>query len=68
MNKDEKTIQTIKELLGENNLDIILQNTNYKDIKQYNIFFKKEKKNTTRKGVWFEKLKNKDRKSDFFKE
>ena len=51
VNKDEKTIQTIKELLGENNLDIILENTNYKDIKQYDIFFKKEKKNTTRKGV-----------------
>ena len=29
INKDEKTIQAIKELLGENNLEIIFNNTNY---------------------------------------
>ena len=51
VNKDEKTIQTIKELLGEINLDIICENTNYKDIKKYDVFFKKAKKNTTKKGV-----------------
>ena len=45
VNKDEKTIQTIKELLGDNNLDIIIKNTNLKDIKKYDIIFKKEKNN-----------------------
>ena len=45
VNKDEETIKTIKELLGENNLDIIFKNTNYKDIKKYDIIFKKSKKN-----------------------
>ena len=45
VNKDEETIKTIKELLGENNLDIIFKNTNYKDIKKYDIIFKKWKKN-----------------------
>ena len=41
--KDEKTIQTIKELLGENNLEIIFKNTNYKDIKKYDIIYKTSK-------------------------
>ena len=45
INKDEKTIQTIKELLGENNLEIIFNNTNYKNIKKYDIIFKKSKNN-----------------------
>jgi len=45
VNKDEKTIQTIKELLGENNLEIIFKNTNYNDIKNYDIIFKKSKNN-----------------------
>ena len=43
--KDEKTIQTIKELLGENNLEIIFKNTNYKDIKKYDIIYKTSKNN-----------------------
>ena len=45
LNRDEETIKTIKELLGQNNLDIIFKNTNYKDIKKYDIIFKKSKKN-----------------------
>ena len=45
INKDEKTIQAIKELLGENNLEIIFNNTNYKNIKKYDIIFKKSKNN-----------------------
>ena len=45
INKDEKTIQAIKELLGENNLEIIINNTNYKNIKKYDIIFKKSKNN-----------------------
>ena len=40
INKDDKTIQTIKELLGENNLEIIINNTNYKNIKKYDNNFK----------------------------
>ena len=41
INKDEKTIQTIKELLGENNLEIIIKNTNKKVIKKFDIIWKK---------------------------
>ena len=41
INKDDKTIQAIKELLGENNLEIIINNTNYKKIKKYDIYLKK---------------------------
>ena len=41
--KDEKTLQIIRELLGENNLEIISNNTNYKNIKEYDISFKKQK-------------------------
>ena len=33
VNKDEKAIQAIKELLGDNNLEIIFKNTSYKEIK-----------------------------------
>ena len=43
INKDEKTIQTIKELLGENNLEIIIKNTNNKEIKKFDVFFKNSK-------------------------
>jgi hypothetical protein len=43
INKDEKTIQAIKELLGENNLEIIINNTNCKKIKKYDIYLKKTK-------------------------
>jgi hypothetical protein len=43
INKDEKTIQAIRELLGENNLDIIIKNTNNKEIKKFDIIFKNSK-------------------------
>ena len=43
INKDEKTIQTIKELLGENNLEIIIKNTNKKVIKKFDIIWKNSK-------------------------
>ena len=43
INKDEKTIQTIKELLGENNLEIIIKNTNNKEIKKFDFIFKNSK-------------------------
>ena len=50
INKDEKTIQTIRELLGENNLEIIFNNTNYKNIKKYDIIYKKSKNNIKNKS------------------
>ena len=62
VNKDEKTIQTIKELLGENNLDIIFENTNFKDIKKYDIIFKKTKNN---KGVGLGNLDIQVKTNDF---
>ena len=43
INKNEKTIRMIKELLGENNLDIIIKNTNFKKIKKYDIYLKNNK-------------------------
>jgi len=43
INKDEKTIQTIKELLGENNLEIIIKSTNNKEIKKFDFIFKNSK-------------------------
>ena len=50
INKDEKTIQAINELLGENNIEIIFKNTNYKEIKKYDIIYKKSKNNINIKG------------------
>ena len=50
INKDEKTLQIIKELLGENNLENIINNTNYKNIKKYDISYKKTKKNKVSEG------------------
>ena len=44
INKDEKTLEIIRELLGENNLEIIFNNTNYKNIKRYDIAYKITKK------------------------
>jgi len=43
INKDEKTIQTIKELLGEDNLEIIIKTTNNKEIKKFDLIFKNSK-------------------------
>ena len=50
INKDEKTLQIIKELLGENNLENIINNTDYKNIKKYDISYKKTKKNKISEG------------------
>jgi hypothetical protein len=50
INKDEKTLQIIKELLGENNLENIINNTDYKNIKKYDISYKKTKKNKLSEG------------------
>ena len=50
INKDEKTLQIIKELLGENNLENIINNTDYKNIKKYDISYKKKKKNKLSEG------------------
>ena len=66
INKDEKTTQAIKELLGENNLEIIFKNTNYKDIKKYDINFKKSKNNINNKsGSGFGNLDIQVKKNDF---
>ena len=66
VNKDEKTIQTIKELLGENNLEIIFKNTNYNDIKNYDIIFKKSKNKIINKsGVAFGNFDIQVKKNDF---
>ena len=61
--QDEKTIQTIRELLGEDDLEIIYNNTNYKDIKKYDIIYKKNKNKTKNKsgvGNFDIKVKNND--------
>jgi hypothetical protein len=60
INKDEKTLQTIRELLGDNNLEIIIKNTNNKNIKKFDIFFKKIKKGMTGTGNFDIKIKNND--------
>lgn len=60
INKDEKTLQTIRELLGDNNLEIIIKKTNNKDIKKFDIFFKKVKKGMTGTGSFDIKIKNND--------
>jgi hypothetical protein len=60
INKDEKTLQTIRELLGDNNLEIIIKKTNSKDIKKFDIFFKKFKKGMTGTGNFDIKIKNND--------
>ena len=60
INKDEKTLKMIKELLGENNLDIIIQNTKYTKIKKFDIFLKKSNKSKIDKGNFDIKFKNKN--------
>ena len=60
INKDEKTLKMIKELLGENNLDIIIQNTNFTKIKKFDIFLKKSNKSKIDKGNFDIKFKNKN--------
>ena len=44
VNKDENTAKIIKELLGENNLEIIIKNTDFKKIKKLDVFYKKANK------------------------
>ena len=65
INKDEVTIQTIKELLGENNLEIIFNNTNYKNIKKYDIIYKKSKNNVGKVSDGFGNFDIKIKKNDF---
>lgn len=60
INKDEKTLRMIKELLGENNLDIIIQNTNFTKIKKFDIFLKKSNKSKIDKSNFDIKFKNKN--------
>ena len=65
INKDEKTIQKIRELLGENNLEIIFNNTNYKDIKKYDIIYKKSKYNVGKVGAGFGNFDLKIKKNNY---
>lgn len=60
INKDEKTLKMIKELLGENNLDIIIKNTNFTKIKKFDIFLKKSNKLKIDKSNFDIKFKNKN--------
>ena len=60
INKDEKTLKMIKELLGENNLDIIIRNTNFTKIKKFDIFLKKSNKSKIDKSNFDIKFKNKN--------
>jgi hypothetical protein len=59
MNKDEKTANMIKELLGENNLDIIINNTDFKRIKKFDVFYKKSNKAKIETGNFDIKFNNK---------
>jgi hypothetical protein len=67
INKDENTIQIIKELLGENNLEILFNNTNYKNIRKYDIIIKKSKNNIGKVGVEFRNFDVKIRRNDFLR-
>ena len=58
--KKKKTLRMIKELLGENNLDIIIQNTNFTKIKKFDIFLKKSNKSKIDKSNFDIKFKNKN--------
>ena len=44
LNSDDKTAKIIKELLGENNLELIINKTNFKNIKNFDIIYKKANK------------------------
>ena len=59
INKDEKTAQMIKELLGENNLELIIKNTDFKKIKQFDIYYKKANKSKIDSGNFDIKFTNK---------
>jgi hypothetical protein len=49
----------IKELLGENNLEIIIKNTDFKKIKKFDIYCKKANKNKIDSGNFDIKFTNK---------
>ena len=59
INKDEKTQKLIKELLGENNLEIIINNTNLKKIKKFDVYYKKANKAKIDMGNFDIKFNNK---------
>ena len=59
INKDEKTIKMIKELLGENNLEIIIKNTDFKKIKKFDVLYKKANKAKIDMGNFDIKFSNK---------
>ena len=59
LNKDEKTAKMIKELLGQNNLEIIVNNTNLKKIKKLDLIYKKSNKNKIETGNFDIKFTNK---------
>ena len=59
INKDEKTLNMIKELLGENNLEIIINNTNLKKIKKFDVIYKRGIKAKLEKGNFDIKFNNK---------
>ena len=58
-NKDEKTLNMIKELLGENNLEIIIKNTNLKKIKKFDVIYKRGNKAKLDAGNFDIKFNNK---------
>ena len=59
INKDEKTLNMIKELLGENNLEIIINNTNLKKIKKFDVIYKRGNKAKLDAGNFDIKFNNK---------
>ena len=59
INKDEKTLNMIKELLGENNLEIIINNTDLKKIKKFDVIYKRGNKAKLEKGNFDIKFNNK---------
>ena len=59
LTKDENTAKIIKELLGENNLEIIIKNTDFKKIKKLDVFFKKGNKAKIESGNFDIKFINK---------
>ena len=59
INKDEKTLKMIKELLGENNLEIIINNTNLKKIKKFDVIYKRGNKAKLDTGNFDIKFNNK---------
>ena len=59
LNKDEKTAKMIKELLGQNNLEIIVNNTNLKNIKKLDLIYKKSNNYKIETGNFDIKFTNK---------